>query len=178
VRCALAVVVVVTACGRIDFDTASAPDAVVLPTALQCEACTVDANCLVGGCTGGLCRLKLEIAIDWHADCHVGTDPVSSWTVKATNVRAGSYTITAIPSAGSFGPSVMLGWKFEPWCAGLDLSALATASFATPQEVEQALSTAPIVEPFPGGDLRCASYDSACDDNSGDNRFAFADSCP
>jgi len=164
------------ACGRIDFGVVQPPADAVVATALQCDPCKVDGNCLVGTCVAGLCRVDLEIDIDWNADCHIGTDPTSTWTIKATNLRAGTYTITAIPSAGNFG--VNLPWKYEAYCVGLDLSPLTTAPFNTPQEVEQALSTTPITRQFGGGDLRCTSFDSACADNLGDNRFRLADSCP
>ena len=161
-----------------DFDVVNAPADAIVATAMQCEPCLVDGNCVVGACQGGLCRFDTEIVIDCFADCRIGTDPVSSWTLRATNLRAGQYTITAIPSACSFGPGLTTPWRFNPFCGSLDLSPIGTLGYTTASAAEAAVSTTPIVQTFAGGDLRCASLDSACGDNSGLTRFMVADSCP
>ncbi len=149
-----------------------------------CRACTANTDCASGTCntTTGRCTYRTEVYIDWLTTCHGAGGPAIDATVAG--VPAGTYTVTALSSAGTVWNPVSYpstGWFWQLRCENLAVPELATPSgvlYPTPEAAFAALPRTTATATFAGGTLRCYFTDSACSDNQGGTRFRMERTCP
>ncbi len=148
-----------------------------------CRACRANADCGAGTCSAaGRCTFRSEVYIDWLTTCHGSGGGAMDATVAA--VPAGSYTVTALSSAGTVWNPVTYpstGWFWNITCENLAAPELATPSgvlYPTPDAAFAALPRTTSTAAFAGGTLRCYFSDSYCGDNQGGVRFRIERTCP
>ena len=147
-----------------------------------CRACAVDADCTGGTCSGGRCTVAREVRIDWLTNCRgPGGGNVD---VSVAGLPAGSWRVTALPSAGTVWNPVVFpstGWLWNITCENLAVPSMATPSgvlYPTPEAAFAALPVTSATVNFAGGTLLCYFSDNPCSDNQGSVRFRIERVCP
>ena len=148
-----------------------------------CRGCGGGGDCTTGVCnSAGRCTFRTDVTVNWLTNCF---GPGGGNTaVSVASMPAGTYTVTALDSAGTVWTPVnypTTGWFWNIICDNLAAPALATPAgvyYPTPAAAFAALPTTTTTATFAGGTLSCRFNDSACSDNQGGVRFRVERACP
>jgi hypothetical protein len=138
-----------------------------------CGMCSVDSDCASGSCgTSERCALVTQVYIDWRLDC----SELDESLVVVPSLPSGRYRFEALPSAGRYGGAPQFPWNYFVFCDDVDFAIVGDGN--TPEAAFADIGSPVREVDWPGGDLRCGMFDSACSDNEGGVAFRLELLCP